>query len=93
MPVTLQIDSMKLVSVCTDGDPSMISQVAGTTTLLENFLNRPLVGHHCIMHQKSLCENTLNLQHVMLPVVKYVNKIGTRALSHVRVTSVHVSSA
>lgn len=77
----LQIDSSKLISVCTDGAPSMIGRVAGTTTLLENFLNRPLLKYHCIIHQESLCGKTLNLQHVMLPVVKCVNKIRARALN------------
>ena len=55
----------------------MIVQVAGTTTLLENILNRPLLEYHCIIHQVSLCGKTLKLQHVMLPVVKFVNKIRT----------------
>ncbi|KAG7176726.1 General transcription factor II-I repeat domain-containing protein 2-like 2, partial [Homarus americanus] len=77
----LQLDSSKLITVCTDGAPSMIGKVAGTTTLLENFLNRPLLKYHCIIHQESLCGKTLNLQHVMLPVVKCVNKIRARALN------------
>ena len=34
----LKIDSSKLVSVCSDAAPSMIRQVAGTSTLLENCL-------------------------------------------------------
>ena len=54
----------------------MIGQVAGTTTLLENFLNRPLQKYHSIIHQESLCGKNFNLQHVMLPVVKCVNKIS-----------------
>ena len=33
----------------------MISQDAGTTTLLENILGRPLLKHHCTIHQESLC--------------------------------------
>lgn len=77
----LQIDSSKLMSVCTDGAPSMIGRVTGTTTLLENFLHRPLLKYHCIIHQEALCGKTLNLQHVMLPVVKCVNKIRARALN------------
>ncbi|KAG7174262.1 General transcription factor II-I repeat domain-containing protein 2A-like 3, partial [Homarus americanus] len=64
----LQLDSSKLITVCTDGAPSMIGKVVGTTTLLENFLNRPLLKYHCSIHQESLCGKTLNLQHVMLPV-------------------------
>ena len=59
----------------------MIGQIAGTTTLHENFLYHPLIKHHCIIHQESQCGKTLNLQHVILPVVKCVNKIKARALS------------
>ena len=77
---SLQIDSSKLISVCTDGAPSMIGRVAGTTALLEEFLNRPLLKYHCIIHQQSLCGKTLNLQHVMLPVLKCVNKIRGKSI-------------
>ena len=76
-----QVDCSKLVSVCTDGAPSMIGRVAGTTTLLEKFVNRPLFKYHCIIHQESLCGKTLNLQHVMSPLVKCVHKIRARALN------------
>ena len=76
-----QIDSGKLASTRDDGAPSMIGQVASTTTLLENFLNRPLLGYHSIIHQESPCGKTLNLQHVMLQVVKCVNKISAIALN------------
>ena len=77
----LQLDSSKLLSVCTDGAQSMIGKVAGTATLLEIFLGCPLLKYHCIIHQESLCGKTLNLQHVMLPVVKCVNKIRARGLN------------
>ena len=56
-------------------------QVAGITTSLENILNRPLLKYHCTIHQESLRGKTLNLWHVMLPVVKCVNKIRARALN------------
>ena len=75
----LQIDSSKLVSACTAGDPSTIDQVAGSTTLPNNFFNRPLLQYHSIIHQESLCGKTFNLQHVLLPVVKFVNKIKARS--------------
>ena len=77
----LEIDSSKLVSVSTDGALSMMGQVAGTTTLLENFLCRHFLRYHCIIHQESLCGKTLNLQHVMLPVVNCVTIIRAGALN------------
>ncbi|XP_076359110.1 general transcription factor II-I repeat domain-containing protein 2A-like [Tachypleus tridentatus] len=71
----------KLLSVCTDGAPSMIGRVAGTVALLGKFLGRPLLKYHCIIHQESLCVKILNLQHVMIPVVKCVNKIRAKGLN------------
>ena len=61
--------------------PSMIGKVNGATTLLEIFLKRPILKYHCIIHQEALCGKTLNMQHVMLPVVKFVNKIRARTLN------------
>ena len=77
----LKLDFSKLVSVCTDGASSMIGKVAGAATLLENFLNHLILKYHCIIHQEAICGKTLNMQHVMSPVVKCVNKIKARALN------------
>lgn len=77
----LKIDFGKLISVCTDGAPSMTGKVNGATTLLENFLNRPIQKYHCIIHQEVLCAKTINMQHIMSPVVKCVNKIRAKALN------------
>ena len=76
-----QLDLSKLLSVCIDGVPSMIGKAAGAVALLERFLGRPLLKYHCIIHQESLCGNVLNLQHVMVPIVKCVNKISARGLN------------
>ena len=39
-----------LLRVSTDGASSMIGRTAGTVALLERFLDRPLLKHHCILH-------------------------------------------
>ena len=70
-----------LLHVCTDGVPSMIGRTAGTVALRERFLDCPLLKYHCIMHQQSVCGTILDLQHVMISVVKCVNKIRTRGLT------------
>ena len=54
----LQIDSSELISVFTDGALSMVKEVAGATTLLEKFLNCPLLKYQCIIHQESLYGKT-----------------------------------
>ncbi len=65
----------KLQSICTDGAPAMIGKAVWFATLLEKFIGHPLLKYHCIIHKEALCGKTLNLQHVMLPVVKCVNKM------------------
>ena len=77
-----QLDLNKLLGVCTDGTPSMIGKAAGAVALLERFFGGPLLKYHCIIHQESLCGKVLHLQHVMVPVVKCVNKIRARGLNH-----------
>ena len=59
----------------------MVGKVAGAATLLENFLNHPILKYHCIIHQEAISDKTLNMQHVMSSVVKCVNKIKARALN------------
>ena len=75
-----QLDLNELLGVCTDGAPSMIGKAVGAVALLKRFLGRPLLKYHCIIHQESLCGKVLHLQHVMVPVVKCVNKIRARGL-------------
>ncbi|KAI0979346.1 hypothetical protein GJ496_001686 [Pomphorhynchus laevis] len=76
----MDIDLRKLVSVCTDGAPSMVGKEFGAVTLLEK-MNNSLLRYHCIIHQEeSLCGKTLNMQHVMSHVIKCVNKIKTIGL-------------
>ena len=41
----------KLLSVCTDGAPSMVGKVYGTVTLLKRFVGRSLPKYHSILHQ------------------------------------------
>ena len=59
----------------------MIGRTVGSVALLERFLDRPLLKYHCIIHQESLCGKMLNLRHVMISVVKCVNKIRARGLN------------
>ena len=64
-----QLDLNRLLSLCTDGAPSMIGQAAGAVALLERFLGRPLLKYHCIIHQESLCGIVLHLQHIIVLVI------------------------
>ena len=53
----------------------MVGKVSGAVTLLERFVGRHFLKYHCILHLESLCGKVINLQHVMTPVIKCVNKI------------------
>ena len=77
----LQLDFSKLLSVCTDGAPSMVGKVSGTVTLLERFVDRHLLKYHCILYQEPLYGKVMNLQHVVTPVIKCMNKIRARGLN------------
>jgi len=45
----------KLVSVCTDGAPSMLGKHKGFVALLCEQEKRPILNFHCIVHQEALC--------------------------------------
>ncbi|CAM4608579.1 unnamed protein product [Leuciscus chuanchicus] len=45
----------KLISVCTDGAPSMLGKHKGFVALLCEQEKRPILNFHCIVHQEALC--------------------------------------
>ena len=45
------MDWAKLDSICTYGCTAMTGKRAGCLALLEQFLERPLLKYHCIIHQ------------------------------------------
>ncbi|XP_042206826.1 general transcription factor II-I repeat domain-containing protein 2A-like isoform X1 [Homarus americanus] len=78
-----QIDISKVVSVTTDGAPSMIGKEAGFVNLFAKHVGHPLIGFHCIIHEEALCAKAglRELQEVMQTVTKVVNYISARALN------------
>lgn len=79
-----QISTNHLVSVATDGAPSMTGTQKGFVTLLQRTLERELLTFHCILHQEALCAQTFPPEciEVMNLVIQIVNKIMTKGLSH-----------
>ncbi|XP_062887396.1 general transcription factor II-I repeat domain-containing protein 2A-like isoform X1 [Mobula hypostoma] len=73
-----QVNLSKIVSVTTDGAPSMIGEEAGFVDLLENDVGHPLIGFHCIVHEESLCAKAAlkELKEVMKIVTKVINFIS-----------------
>ena len=77
----------KLVSITTDGAAALTGKNKGLVKLIdtrikESHPDHSLLSFHCIIHQESLCKSTLQLKHVVDPVVHAVNMIRARGLSH-----------
>ena len=84
---TMELPWQKMVSVTTDGCPSLTGKNVGLLRRLsyrvaEVDCTRKLLFLHCIIHQEVLCKNVLDMRHVVDPVVKIVNYIRTRGLHH-----------
>ncbi len=77
-----QVKVSKVVSVTTDGAPSMIGKEAGFVNRFKIHVGHPLIGFHCIIHQEALCAKSglKELEDVMETVTKVVNFISARAL-------------
>ena len=78
------INTNHLISVATDGAPSMRGSKRGFVTLLQKALDRNLLAFHCILHQEALCAQTFPSEctAVMNLVIEMVNKIIAKALNH-----------
>ena len=77
-----QIDFSKVVSVTTDGAPSMTGKKAGFVSLFTKEVGHVVIGFHCIIHEEALCAKVglKKLQEVMQTVTKVVNCISAQAL-------------
>ena len=77
-----QIDISKVVSVTTDGVPSMTGERADFASLFTTEAGHPVIGLNCIIHEEALCAKAglKELQEVMQTVTKVVNCISARAL-------------
>ena len=73
-----------LVSVFTDGAPSMIGTHEGFVALLRRELPNPdsLMSFHCILHQQNLCAKSVFLSDTLNGVIGIMNYIRANAMSH-----------
>uniref|UniRef100_A0A3B4C9Y8 HAT C-terminal dimerisation domain-containing protein n=1 Tax=Pygocentrus nattereri TaxID=42514 RepID=A0A3B4C9Y8_PYGNA len=79
-----EIKTTHLVSVATDGAPSMTGAHRGFVALLQKSLDRKLLTFHCILHQEALCAQTFPPERteVMNVVIQIINKIMAKGLNH-----------
>uniref|UniRef100_A0A672IJ75 HAT C-terminal dimerisation domain-containing protein n=1 Tax=Salarias fasciatus TaxID=181472 RepID=A0A672IJ75_SALFA len=81
----ININLKKLVSVTTDGAPSMVGKEKGLIALLRNDSQMPnFFSYHCILHQEQLCSKLRGgeLKVTMDSVTRTVNFILAHALKH-----------
>ncbi|MBN3284796.1 GTD2B protein, partial [Polyodon spathula] len=73
----------KVVSVTTDGAPSMVGATSGFIQYLVQEAKHPVVQFHCLIHQEALsARDSSNKLHDILKIVtKIVNYIMARALN------------
>ena len=73
-----------LVSVFTDGAPSMIGTHEGFVALLQRELpnSDSLMSFHCILHQQNLCAKSVFLSDTLNGVIGVMNYIRANAMSH-----------
>jgi len=79
--ISENIPLKKLVSITTDGAPSMVGYERGCLALFKRDNDFPdFLSYHCIIHQQSLCGKMLNLDDVMKTAIKIINSIRAKAL-------------
>ena len=81
------LDFSRLVSITTDGAPSMVGKNKGVVSLLQkhienNEINNNIVKLQCLIHQEALCAKMASLKSIMDEVLKIVNFILSRGLNH-----------
>lgn len=79
--IKLASNFTKLAGICTDGSPSMRCKVKRAVALLQVYIGRRIITHHCIIHQQVLCSKIFEFGHVMSVVVSVVNYIRSRYLT------------
>ena len=83
---TMGLSWQKMISVTTDGCPSLTGKNVGLLKKLSDRVaevdcTRELIFLHCITHQEVLCKKVLDMKHVVNPAVKIVNLIRARVLN------------
>ncbi|MEE6518924.1 hypothetical protein FKM82_030246 [Ascaphus truei] len=73
----------KVVSVTSDGAPSMVGVTSGFIQFFVKEAKHPVIQFHCIIHQEALCakESSKKLDDILKDVTKMVNYIMARALN------------
>ncbi|GBN99116.1 General transcription factor II-I repeat domain-containing protein 2A [Araneus ventricosus] len=81
--LTLKVPITNICNFTTDGAPNMTGKKSGFLGLFnQNCPWNNVVFLHCVIHQDALCKSALNMKPVLDAVVKLVNTIRSRGLTH-----------
>ena len=72
-----------IVSVCTDGAPSMTGKNEGFVAhLKKEFVNQDFISFHCLLHQQNLCSKSVIFDDTLKNIVAIVNYIRANSTRH-----------
>lgn len=85
--VELELKWDKLISITTDGCPSLTGQNKGLIAIIkikieETNSGQELFPFHCIIHQQVLCKKVLKLKEILKTVTGIINYIRSSGLKH-----------
>ncbi|GBM13446.1 General transcription factor II-I repeat domain-containing protein 2A [Araneus ventricosus] len=81
--LALKVPITDICNITTDGTPNMTGKKSVFLGLFnQNYPGNNVVFLHCVIHQDALCKSALNMKPVLDAVVKLVNTIRSRGLTH-----------
>ncbi|GBO09701.1 General transcription factor II-I repeat domain-containing protein 2A [Araneus ventricosus] len=81
--LTLKVPIKNICNITTDGAPNMTGKKSGFLGLFnQNYPGNNVVFLHYVIHQDAVCKSVLNTKPVLDAVVKLVNTIRSRGLTH-----------
>ncbi|GBO00796.1 General transcription factor II-I repeat domain-containing protein 2A [Araneus ventricosus] len=81
--LTLKVSITNICNITIDGAPNMTGKKSGFLGLFnQNYPGNNVVFLHCVTHQDALCKSALNMKPVFDAVVKLINTIRSRGLTH-----------
>ena len=84
--VNFYLDYKLLIGITTDGAPSMMGKINDLAVRFEKYVvdngGGLLLKLHCIIHQHNLCARSVKFRVLLHIVIKSINFIPSRDLSH-----------
>ncbi|GBM65840.1 Protein Hook [Araneus ventricosus] len=81
--LSLKVPITNICNITTDGAPNMTGKKSAFLGLFnQNYPGNNVVFLHCVIHQDALCKSALNMKPVLDAIVKLVNTIRSRGLTH-----------